>query len=46
MLEAARFPFAELPRQEAGFDELEPLIKIMAGEAPGIPPVHGVFVPN
>lgn len=46
MLEASRFPFADLPRQEAGFDDLESLIKVMAGEAPGIAPVHGVFVPN
>jgi len=46
MLESGRYPFAALPRQEAGFDALEPLIKVMAGEAPGTPPVHGVFVPN
>lgn len=46
MLEAGRYPFAELPRRVAGFDDLEPLIKVMAGEAPGEPPVHGVFVPR
>jgi alcohol dehydrogenase len=46
MLVAGRYPFADLPRQVAGFDELEPLIKVMAGEAPGTPPVHGVFVPQ
>jgi alcohol dehydrogenase len=46
MLVKSPYPFAELPRQVAGFDDLEPLIKVMAGEAPGTPPVHGVFVPK
>ena len=46
MLAEARYPFAELPRQVAGFDDLEPLIQVMAGEAPGAPPVHGVFAPR
>lgn len=46
MLTEQRYPFAELPRLIVGFNALEPLIKIMAGEAPGEPPVHGVFVPN
>lgn len=46
MLESSRYPFADLPRQEVGFDDLEPLIRVMAGEEPGTPPVHGVFVPT
>jgi alcohol dehydrogenase len=46
MLTEAKYPFAELPRRVAGFDDLEPLIQVMAGEAPGEPPVHGVFAPN
>ena len=46
MLTEARYPFAELPRRVAGFDDLEPLIQVMAGEAPGEPPVHGVFAPS
>jgi alcohol dehydrogenase len=46
LLESGRYPFAELPRQEAGFDDLEGLIRVMAGDAPGTPPVHGVFVPT
>jgi alcohol dehydrogenase len=46
MLTEARYPFAELPRQVAGFDDLEPLIQVMAGEAGGEPPVHGVFQPG
>src|SRR6185295_15697510 len=46
MLTESRYPFAELPRRVAGFDDLEPLIKTMAGEAAGEPPVHGVFAPR
>jgi len=46
MLIEGRYPFAELPRRVAGFADLEPLIRVMAGEAPGEPPVHGVFVPR
>jgi alcohol dehydrogenase len=46
MLTEAKYPFAELPRRVAGFDDLEPLIQVMAGEAPGEPPVHGVFAPG
>ena len=46
LLVSGRYPFADLPRQVAGFDDLEPLIQVLAGERPGIPPVHGVFAPN
>jgi len=46
MLAENRFPFAELPRQVAGFDDVEGLLKVMAGEADGEPPVHGVFAPD
>lgn len=46
LLMTGRYPFADLPRQIAGFDDLEPLIQVMAGERPGVPPVHGVFVPD
>ncbi|MFV0259426.1 MAG: zinc-binding dehydrogenase [Acidimicrobiales bacterium] len=46
MLVADRYPFADLPRQVAGFDDLEPLIQTLAGERPGIPPVHAVFAPT
>jgi len=45
MLVEDRYPFASLPRQVAGFDELEGLIQVMAGEAAGPAPVHGVFAP-
>ena len=29
-----------------GFDDLESLIQMMAGERSGTPPVHGVFSPD
>ncbi|MFV0526326.1 MAG: zinc-binding dehydrogenase [Acidimicrobiales bacterium] len=46
LLVSGRYPFADLPRQVAGFDDLEPLIQTLAGERPGIPPVHAVFAPT
>lgn len=46
LLAAGRWPFADLPREVAGFDSLEALLQVLAGERPGIPPVHGVFVPT
>jgi alcohol dehydrogenase len=48
VLASGRWPFEELPRRCVGFDDLEPLLRTMAGEgAPDdIPPVHGVLVPN
>ncbi len=45
LLIAGRYPFADLPRQTAGFDQLEGLIQVLAGDRPGIPPVHAVFAP-
>ena len=46
LLVTGRYPFADLPRQIAGFDDLEPLIQVMAGDRPGTPPIHGVFAPD
>ena len=46
MLVEGAFPFADLPRQVAGFDDLEPLIQAMAGETAATAPVHGVFAPT
>ena len=46
LLVTGRYPFADLPRQVAGFDDLEPLIQVMAGDRPGTPPIHGVFAPD
>ena len=46
LLAGGRYPFAELSRQVAGFDDLAPLLRVLSGEADGEPPVHGVFVPD
>jgi alcohol dehydrogenase len=47
LLVAGSWPFADLPRRSAGFDDAADLLRSMAGE-PGAapPPVHGVFVPG
>ncbi len=45
LLEAGIYPFAELPRRTAGFDDIETLVQTMAGETDDIPPVHAVFTP-
>jgi alcohol dehydrogenase len=46
LLAADRYPFADLPRRVAGFDDLESLVQTMAGEGTDLPPVHGVFSPD
>jgi alcohol dehydrogenase len=48
VLASGRWPFEDLPRRCVGFDDLEPLLRTMAGEdqAGDIPPVHGVLVPD
>jgi alcohol dehydrogenase len=46
LLVAGRYPFAELPREIAGFDDLDSLIQRMAGERDGVAPVHAVFAPK
>ena len=46
MLESERYPFADLPRQVAGFGDIEGLLQVMAGDRPGVPPLHGVFAPD
>jgi alcohol dehydrogenase len=46
LLVADRYPFAELPRRIAGFDDVEGLLVAMAGESTDLPPVHGVFAPG
>jgi alcohol dehydrogenase len=45
LLEAGTYPFAELVRRTAGFDEIESLVKTMAGETDDMAPVHAVFTP-
>lgn len=44
-LASGRWPFADLPREVVGFDDLESLISRMAGEREGPLPVHAVFSP-
>jgi len=46
MLDSGRYPFAELPRRVAGFDDLALLIRTMAGEGDDDVPVHAVFAPG
>jgi len=46
LLAAGRYPFADLPREVAGFGGLEPLLRRMAGEGDPPAPVHGVFAPR
>ncbi len=45
LLAAGTFPFPDLPRRTAGFDDLEHLVQTMAGEGEADVPVHAVFVP-
>jgi alcohol dehydrogenase len=45
LLASGTYPFADLPRQVAGFEDLEPLLRAMAGEG-SAPPVHAVFAPD
>ncbi|MDH4145263.1 MAG: medium chain dehydrogenase/reductase family protein [Acidimicrobiia bacterium] len=46
LLGSGRFPFADLPREVVGLDDLDPLLRRLAGEAAGDVPVHGVFAPG
>jgi alcohol dehydrogenase len=47
LLASGRYPFADLPRVVAGFDDVAALLHTMAGADPArIPPLHGVFVPD
>lgn len=46
LLATATYPFADLPRATAGFDDLEGLLQTMAGERGDDLPVHAVFVPG
>jgi hypothetical protein len=42
---ARNHPLADVPREVAGFDDLERLIQRMAGEHEPPAPVHAVFAP-
>jgi alcohol dehydrogenase len=45
LLASGRYPFADLPRRCAPLDRAEDLVRSMAGEGDGPPPVHGVITP-
>jgi alcohol dehydrogenase len=45
LLAERRFPFEDLPRRVVGLDGAEALLRSMAGESDGPPPVHGVIAP-
>ena len=46
LLASGRYPFADLPRRVVGLDDAEGLIRSLAGETSGPPPVHGVIAPR
>jgi alcohol dehydrogenase len=45
LLQSGLYPFVDLTRQTAGFDDVEALVQAMAGESSDPPPVHAVFTP-
>ncbi len=45
LLVAGTYPFERMPRRVASLDDLEDLVRTMAGEGAEPPPVHGVLVP-
>jgi len=46
LLASGRWPFADVPRRSVGLDGVEELVRTMAGEGQGDPPVHAVVVPT
>lgn len=46
MLAERRWPFEHMSRRIVGFDDAEDLLRVMAGDERGQPPVHGVFTPT
>lgn len=46
MLTSDEYPFAELARCVVGFDDLPELLGRMAGDIPGVRPIHAVFTPD
>jgi len=47
LLVSERWPFAELTRQVAGFDDLPALLSVLSGaDQESVPPLHGVFSPD
>ncbi len=45
LLASRRYPFAELPRRTADLDGADDLLRTMAGEGDGAPPIHGAITP-
>ena len=45
LLQQGTYPFEDLARRTAGFDEIESLVQTMAGETDDVAPVHAVFTP-
>ena len=45
LLATGKYPFADLPRRVVGLDDVDGLIRSMAGEGDA-PPVHGVVAPG
>jgi alcohol dehydrogenase len=45
VLGAGRWPFADLPRRCTDLDGVEDLLRVMAGDTDGTPPVHAVVTP-
>lgn len=46
MLASGRWPFAELARRVVPLERVEDLVRTMAGEGDGPPPLHAVVVPS
>jgi alcohol dehydrogenase len=46
LLASGRYPFEALPRRVTGLDGTDELVRTMAGEGNGPPPVHGVVAPG
>jgi alcohol dehydrogenase len=45
LLTSGRYPFEDVPRAAVGLGGAADLLRVMAGEEAGPPPVHGVIVP-
>lgn len=45
LLASHRYPFAEVPRRTADLDGADDLLRTMAGEGDGPPPIHGAITP-
>jgi alcohol dehydrogenase len=46
VLASGRWPFADLPRRCVALGDVEDLVRLMAGDVSGVPPVHAVVAPE